>query len=131
MEPVKNVEFVLFIIRGLPGSGKTTLGNELNAYVIEADQYFMKDGEYKYNSELIGAAHRNCKTRVELAMQDCCTRIAVCNTFSQRWEFDPYIQLAQAYGYRIVEITLTGDTYANLHNVPEETMERMRTRWEN
>ena len=40
----------LFLLRGLPGSGKTTLAKSLGGMHIEADNYFMVDGEYKFDA---------------------------------------------------------------------------------
>lgn len=121
----------LYIIRGLPGSGKSTLACQLGRTVREADQWFTDiNGNYYYVKEQIGDAHAYCQKRVELDMQVAIDNIAVSNTFVRRWEMEPYIKLAQRYGYRITEITLTGDTYGNIHNVPDEVIERMKANWE-
>jgi hypothetical protein len=42
----------------------------------------------------------------------------------------PYLQLALEYGYRVVEVTLSGPLFPNIHGVPEETIQKMRERWE-
>ena len=39
----------LFLLRGLPGSGKSTLAKSLGGKHIEADMFFMIDGEYQFN----------------------------------------------------------------------------------
>lgn len=38
----------LTLIRGLPGSGKTTLAKQLGVLHVEADMYFMRDGRYQF-----------------------------------------------------------------------------------
>ncbi len=43
----------LFLLRGLPGSGKSTLAKSLSDSHIEADMFFMKDGEYKFDGSKI------------------------------------------------------------------------------
>ena len=35
----------LILLRGIPGCGKSTLAKSLGGIHIEADQYFMEDGE--------------------------------------------------------------------------------------
>ena len=37
----------LFLVRGLPGSGKSTFAKAIGGPVFEADQYFMPDEFYK------------------------------------------------------------------------------------
>lgn len=122
----------LYIIRGLPGSGKTTLAKKLaGTNVCEADNYFTNDREeYNFDASKLSEAHYHCKVMCRLLMEEQEENIAVSNTSSMRWEFAEYVAMAQEHGYRIVEITLTGDTYANTHNVPESTIEAMKTRWE-
>jgi thymidine kinase len=36
----------LILVRGLPGSGKTTLSQLFSAFTLEADMYFSLDGDY-------------------------------------------------------------------------------------
>jgi predicted kinase len=36
----------LFLLRGLPGAGKSTLAKSLGGSHMEADKYFMDKGEY-------------------------------------------------------------------------------------
>jgi hypothetical protein len=122
----------LYIIRGLPGTGKTTLAHQLTPWVCEADMFFtsITTGEYRFDTAKLGEAHAYCQGMVEAYMKHEFDKIAVSNTFSQRWEFAKYVMLAQLNQYNIVEITMTGDTYGSIHNVPEETVEKMKARWE-
>ena len=120
----------LYIIRGLPGSGKSTLAGQLGYTVREADQFFMVNDKYCYDREKIGEAHAYCQNRVKLDMEIGVEKIAVSNTFVKRWEIEPYLKLAQTYGYRIVEITMSGPLYGNIHNVPVDVVQRMDKEWE-
>jgi len=121
----------LYLIRGLPGSGKSTLAAELSTIVFEADQFFYKEGTgYEYDKSLIGDAHAYCKKNVQHAMNYGMSKIAVANTFVKRWELEPYYQLAIQYGYRITEITMTGQLFDNIHDVPDEVIARMQENWE-
>jgi len=58
----------LFLLRGLPGSGKSTLAKSLGGINIEADQYFMVDGEYKFDSSKIKLAHNYCQSQTQAWM---------------------------------------------------------------
>ena len=120
----------LFIIRGLPGSGKSTLAKMIADEYYEADMFFMNDGKYQYEMSKIGEAHKWCQGKVQNAMLNGIRRIAVSNTFVRKWEMERYYELATLYSYQVVEITLSGKLYPNVHNVPDEVIERMRASWE-
>ena len=121
----------LYLIRGLPGSGKTTLAKRLTDQVFEADQFFEQpDGTYQFDRESIGRAHASCQWNTETAMFAKVPIIAVSNTFTQHWEMQPYIDLATLHGYTVQEITMSGPLRPNVHNVPDEAIARMRDRWE-
>lgn len=122
----------LYIIRGLPGSGKSTLARELaNYFVCEADQYFTSpEGNYFYDKEKIEQAHHWCQDKVKYFMKQNYEVIAVSNTFVKRWEMDFYYKMAELYDYRVVEITMSGKLHRNIHNVPEEVIQRMKENWE-
>lgn len=121
----------LILLRGLPGSGKSTLANLLGGIHVEADQYFMQDGEYKFDASKLKQAHNWCKLRVEHSMEDGVDKIVVSNTFTQEWEMDTYFELAEKYGYQtsclIVENRHDGK---NIHGCPDDKIEQMRNRFE-
>lgn len=56
--------------------------------------------------------------------------IAVANTFTQDWESKPYIELAKEFGYMVHSIVVENNHGCkSVHNVPQETMEKMRKRF--
>lgn len=120
----------LVLIRGLPGSGKSTLAKQMNGYThIEADMYFIRDGKYRYNASEINAAHRWCQdeTREALLAGD---NVVVSNTFTRKFEIQPYIDMAKELGVRFRIIVANGN-YKNIHDVPDFVVNKMRQRWEN
>lgn len=124
----------LYIIRGLPGSGKTTRAKEIVSHNTstlhyEADMYFTNvEGEYVFIPSKIKYAHDWCKSSVESALQKG-NSVVVSNTFTQLWEFKPYLELANKYNADII-IEVTKGSYTNIHDVPSDVIERMKTRWE-
>jgi predicted kinase len=126
----------LFLLRGLPGAGKSTLAKSLGGINIEADQYFMVDGEYKFDSSKIKLAHNYCQSQTQAWMgsngeQVNVDRIVVSNTFTQEWEMDYYYKLAEKYGYRVYSLVVENrHGGVSEHGVPEEKLEQMRNRFE-
>jgi predicted kinase len=134
------MEKELFLLRGLPGSGKSTLAKSLVEHdflICEADKYFMTSGEYKFDATELKDAHEYCRKMVETYMQDSLIndqfyrRIVVSNTFTQKWEMDAYYQLAEKYGYRVYSLIVENrHGGVNEHGVPQETVTKMRDRFE-
>ncbi len=126
----------LFLLRGLPGSGKSTLANQLGGYPIEADRYFMEYGEYKFDVSKLNEAHAWCKNQVKECMEINdrgfeFPRIVVSNTFTQEWEMKPYYDLAKEHGYTVYSLIVENRHGGrNVHNVPEDKIEQMRSRFE-
>lgn len=130
----------LYIVRGLPGSGKSTFAEALvgsDFLVCEADKYFIVDGEYKFDGTKIKQAHEWCKNRVETYMKDSLVNdqfyreIAVSNTFTQEWEMESYYKLAEQYGYMVFSIIVENrHGGVNQHGVPADKLEQMKNRFE-
>lgn len=119
---------MLYIVRGLPGSGKTTYAAGLGIPHFEADDYFInEEGEYCFDPSKLKDAHRECKNNVEYALMNA-RDVVVANTFTTVSELRPYIDLAVKYGTKVMLHTCTGN-YESVHGVPEHTIERMRERF--
>jgi predicted kinase len=120
----------LILLRGLPGSGKSTFAKTLGGIHIEADHYFMKDGEYKFDASKLKQAHEHCRTSTEGWMMEG-YNIVVSNTFTQEWEMDAYYELAKKYGYRVYSIIVENrHNGVNEHGVPADKLEQMKNRFE-
>lgn len=120
----------LYIVRGVPGSGKSTwVRTHLHIKAFEADDFFMRDGVYRYIPDMVPRAHAFCQRRCENAMKAGQEIIAVANTFTRKWEYSKYIELAEKYGYEIVIHVCKGN-YRNIHNVPDDAIAKMRERFE-
>lgn len=122
---------ILFIVRGLPGSGKTTLANSLGSMVFSADDYFVNEsGDYNFNRSMLGAAHQQCFNRTKDAMENAFPRIFVANTFTTEKELKPYIDLANKMGYMFFSIIVENRSNTkNIHEVPDDTLEIMLNRF--
>lgn len=126
----------LILLRGLPGSGKSTVADLIGAkgagYAhFEADMYFMKDGKYKFNPAEIKIAHNWCMIQTEKAMAEDTSIIIVSNTFTQEWEMDFYYEKAKYYDYRVISLIVENrHGSVNKHDVPEETIKKMKNRFE-
>ena len=120
----------LYIARGLPGSGKSSLVKKLTEAVYSADDFFTnKKGEYNFNAKLLGKAHEWCWGKVRDAMYLGVQAVAVANTFTQAWEAERYHQIAEEYGYSVFVIECQND-FGNVHDVPQESIDAMKERWE-
>lgn len=119
----------LTIIRGLPGSGKSTEARKLGRFHVEADMFLYENREYKFSQDKQKYAHVACRNIVDAAMNEGVWEIVVSNTFTRLWEIEPYVELAKEYGYAVEVIRMTGD-YGSIHNVPESVIEAMADRFE-
>lgn len=122
---------ILYIIRGLPGSGKTTLAHTISDVVFSADDFFMVDGEYQFDPKRLPDAHAACQARTEAAMQSSEPKIAVANTFAKEWEMKPYFKLAEQYGYQVFSLIVENrHDDKNVHGVPDDVIQKMNNRFQ-
>lgn len=133
----------LILVRGLPGSGKTTLAEMMTDTVLSADQFFIdNEGAYNFDESKIAEAHQWCiaKTRRHMTpdwMGHRTENVAIANTFTQRWEMEPYISMALELGYRVTVISLFDNGLSdeqlfvrNTHDVPLDIIRDMRKDYE-
>jgi predicted kinase len=119
----------LILLRGLPGSGKSTFAKLICNKHIEADMYFMEGGEYKFDASKLKQAHEWCQEITEDWMKRK-YNVVVSNTFTMDWEMEPYYKLAEQYGYRVHSIIMENRHEGiNEHNVPEDKLVQMRNRF--
>ena len=120
----------LILLRGLPGSGKSTFAKLVCNQHVETDMFFMEDGEYKFDASKLKQAHAWCQEKTETWMK-MRYNVVVSNTFTQEWEMEPYYKLAEQYGYRVHSIIMENrHNGINEHNVPEDKLEQMKKRFE-
>jgi len=111
----------IIFIRGLPGSGKTTLAaklaQEYNSKFFEADQFMVdQHGNYKFDIRKLGYAHNQCLTSGfgYLAFNQ---TVIFSNTFVAIRDFVPYIRVLQQ---NVLAVNLTANTFvanSNTSNV--------------
>lgn len=118
----------LIVIRGTPGSGKSTLAKQLaaerGALHIEADMFFVgDDGVYRWDKDKLHLAHKWCFKQAGDAIASG-RPVVLSNTSTRVKEFYPYIEIAEAWGYKTRVIRMTKQ-YGSIHNVPEATIKAM------
>ena len=117
----------IIIIRGIPGSGKTTIAKTdyPNHVLCEADQFFTDElGNYTFNYEKIKMSHKWCQDKALNAL-NAGNNVVVANTFTQRWEIDPYKKM----GFPMKIIKAKGN-YTSIHGVPQHIIDNMKERFE-
>jgi len=132
----------VIILRGVPGSGKSTFGRnlieeakkqQLNTKTVSADHFFNEfgedGGEYRFDRSKLGTAHAKCFRNFIDGMQKGSDLIVVDNTNTSSIEIAPYRQGAHAYGYDVVIKTVMADPEVaferGLHGVPISAIKRM------
>ena len=125
----------LILLRGLPGSGKTTLAEVLSEDgkypVFSVDDYFTdENGHYEFRFQENHLAYKQCEEGVKKAMLESQQKIILHNTFTIEWEMEPYFKLAADYGYRVHVVTVENrHGNANVHDIPDDQVERMRGKY--
>ena len=142
----------LIILRGIPGSGKTTFTKKALPkadLIASADDGMMEGEKYVFHPAKLPAAHGACLRKVVEALQAGAAQkvlakaaategitlpaseavIIVDNTSTSVAEIAPYVAVGQAYGAEVVIMTLRIDPAIagprNVDGVPQAGVDRM------
>ncbi|HCG5126687.1 TPA: ATP-binding protein [Vibrio parahaemolyticus] len=119
----------LTLVRGLPGSGKSTYAKTLDAILVEADQFFIdKNDNYQYDPALIKNVHAWCQLETKRLLR-AGFDVVVANTFVKNWEMSFYKSLADEMNVSFKVIEINGK-YQNIHGVPDAVITRMSKQFE-
>jgi predicted kinase len=124
---------ILYILRGLPGSGKSTVAETLaentKGVIACADDYFMVDDVYCFDYNKLKEAHTLSKNVCELGMLNEIP-VIVSNTSTTDRELEPYMELAKKYGYMVFSLIVENRHGGiNNHNCPEHVINDMKDRF--
>lgn len=117
---------MLTLIRGIPGSGKTTFGLELlgksyKSAMFEADDFWQ---DREFDPKYLHLAHKECQDNTREALKGGYD-VIVANTFTRLWEMEPYLSMTD----NVKVYRMTGE-YGSVHNVPQKTINKMKSRFE-
>lgn len=119
------------ILRGLPGSGKSTWAEKQPlAFICSADKFFEDESGYHFDPSKLKDAHAWCFKRFKEAIAVRMSLIIVDNTNTTTWEYARYADLAIDQIDCELEIRSFFGGYASIHDVPAKTIKRMLDRWE-
>lgn len=138
----------VIFLRGISGSGKSVLCNFLfkslggveKVVCCSADNFFIKNGVYKFDSNKLPEAHEACINTMEQALQNTSIRfVIVDNTHTQLWHMSKGETIAKAHGASVlvIEIVVPDRTHFVLcqkrqqHSVPELVHLDQWLKWEN
>ncbi len=117
----------LVVIRGLPGSGKTTLAKQIAKLGFvhhETDHYFDSEHGYLHDESSLPEAHAWCIKAVSDSLLSG-ARVVVSNVSHLAYHVERFVELAE----RVVVIELTGN-HGSVHDVPADRLEAMKLSWE-
>lgn len=126
---------LLILIRGLPGSGKTTLAKKLAAQHdmihFETDQFFEDnsyDGTYVHDRAKWSTYNKACFMATDAAMSDG-KNVVVSNCFCSKASMTNYLTAAEKHNYQVLVLVADGK-YKSVRGLPDEAFEQIASRWE-
>lgn len=107
---------VMWILRGVSGSGKSTKAKELGVggIILGSDDFF--GHEYVFDAKLLVEAHKWNQGRVRDSIRAGVSPIVVDNTNVRFWEMKPYVELALAAGYEVKFAEPDSPQWKKFHN---------------
>ena len=122
----------IYLIRGVPGSGKSSLAQTIcgpNGRIFEADQFFVEDGEYQFDIDELFRAHLWCFSSFREAIISDLDTVIVSGTFLTIKKLRPYVKECANIGIMPQIITCEAN-FGDVHNVPDYVKERHKQRFD-
>lgn len=126
----------IFMLRGLPGSGKSTWVKQefkgRDHIVYSADNFLVKGGRYEWDFKKVGDAHGECLKNFIFGVQHRTnfpeTKLIVDNTNLTSVDLAPYIAISKAYCLEFCIVIFDVDSEIafkrNIHTVPWESYQK-------
>lgn len=135
VDPIlKRFDKVCIILRGIPGSGKSTIGELFGGTICSADHFFTDAEGYHFDPSKLKQAHNQCFNNAKRAMVNGDPVIVIDNTSTSLWSFARYIELASdnKYPFTIITVQCDPETAHSrcVHDVPSETIMKMANQLE-
>ena len=110
-EVTKYPEKTVYILRGLPGSGKSKIAKSIKGSVsVSVDDFFARwVNDYKFDPAKIGEAHDQCMRNFLRAVDTEREHVVVDNANLHAYECSPYVMVARAKHYKVVIINVICD----------------------
>ncbi len=126
----------VLIMRGIPGSGKTTEAARwaklLPGSVTVGTDIYMFAGGRPFDHTQLERCHEQCKTDYMAALEAKAPLVIVDNTNTKFSDIVFYVNMAEQHGYEFTILQLHEDPKVaferGTHQVPMETLELMATR---
>ena len=126
------MEKIMIIIRGLQGSGKSTVAKLFGTKAICcADDYFMHYGKYKWYGAGLPHAHAWCIRKCRRFMKKQAPRVVIDNTSVRARDLKPYNDLARQFGYVVHTIVVENrHGGVNSHGVGDDVIEKLKAKFD-
>lgn len=120
----------LVIVRGLPGSGKSTYAknNYPDTFRVESDMYHVRNGVYTFDTHAYNKREHWVKNTIRMALCGGMDVVTSC-VYGHAKKIQALKELADEFNADLEVIRLTAD-YGNVHNVPESVLKDMREHFE-
>ncbi|XP_075583789.1 NEDD4-binding protein 2-like 1 isoform X2 [Pelecanus crispus] len=109
-----------------------------SAVILSTDDYFIKNGGYRFEPDLLEDAHKWNQKRAHEAMKNGKSPVIIDNTNIHAWEMKPYVMMARENRYEVVfqepdtpwKFNVQELMRRNIHRVPLQKIQRMKEQYE-
>lgn len=119
---------ILTIVRGLPGSGKSTFARSLECFHVEEDMFRIRNGKYRFNWTDGVEPQLKCGVMADVALHMDCD-VAVSNYFVTIDEMKPFFAMAKRRNATLRVVKCVG-RWIPRHDIEKRIIDMMKQHWE-